>query len=52
MHLVDVNRFIKIQVLKLKKEGFTSKEIAGYLNLTNPDKFRIFNGVINFHFLH
>ena len=39
MQLVDVNRFIKIQVLKLKQEGFTSKEIARYL--------RIFNGVIN-----
>ena len=45
MHLVDVKRFIKIQVLKLKNEGLTSKEISRYLNLTNPDKFRIFNEV-------
>ena len=35
MHLVHVKRFIKIQVLTLKNEGLTSKEISRYLNLTN-----------------
>ena len=42
MRVVDANRFIKIQVIKIYNEHtMTSAEIARFLNKVNPQKFRL-----------
>ena len=42
MRVVDDNRFIKIQVIKIYNEHtITSAEIARFLNKVNPQKFRL-----------